>query len=216
MRSSFYPLLKQVKATGIFTIIPMANYSANKPNIISFNVPHYGTPLTVSDWITPLDINKKDNFCGVDRNLDRARLAGNIANSSEYIDIVAAIIHTQHLVNREGGMPSFLFIPSYKYEEYQKNIRYGSKAINNNITTTQTIYGAIKILPANTKDMYLLHPDDWINIVDQNGNHLTLVCKNPGHQGRIILEAESEFECTACGALEVGHNVFKPCKELED
>lgn len=126
--------------------------------------------LNFRHWLPGHDVKKDDNFFGVNRSLDWIRLAGqNISKNLSEQSEMESILHLMGYLAIEGAKTDILIVPMKCSIEEDYFL---------------SPYGKHKVIKSEdlAKNEYLcLQSNTWIKYPN------TLVCTNPGYNGRLII-----------------------------
>ncbi len=144
-------------------------HPAHKENL-KFLIPR-DSNLTLFDWMPEELPQREDDFYGVDRSLDRARLAGTVCKLQQKLEDAVVIGHT--LTEREGSSPDFCFIPK-KFS----NIAFVLPSKDLKIVFCDELI----------TDIFLVSSESWIDYGS------TLICVSPYRNTRLLL-TEAPLSC---------------------
>lgn len=134
---------------------------------MTFQVPA-NSDLKVSDWIPIANPEQGELWHGVERYLDRLRLAGVVYHAHHRDSLENQYVTGSACLNREGGIPDYVFAPGDLYMR---------------LANVKERHGSPKLIPCDNLEgeIVLIQLNTW-----KRYSH-TLVCEAPGFNCRIIL-----------------------------
>jgi len=194
--SPFYKRLTSVPGRMVPVIFgsPMGRSSffvgqqnATRSTLIQFDTNAAFKELTRQDWI-PEELTVFDNFLGVNRNVDRTRLAGCTMIWDTGISAQDNLVKASSYISREGGRVDYAYVPTKIFLELAATHPLKDNLGRVHVYRLAHSLGFMDVIPDSTleNECFLVQSDTW----GMCGNQL--VCHAPGCNVRLMLPTLAE------------------------
>ncbi len=204
MSSLFYKNPKIKKDNTGNQFIPTTLPAISTPYSVMLVLPTNGG-LGLKDWL-PEGLTPDDNFCGINRNIDPVRLAGNTIYSNG-LDLMETLSSAIRRVVAEGGISDAIYMPTKYYDQLVNELGpfIGARPISTDCFQLYTHGSLVDVYRDEelTEDIFVLQSDTW------SIGHYGLYCTRPSANARITIprtQAVAAKTCE-CGASKVNSSL---------